>query len=74
LTWKNGEGGGLKSVKAAYPRNGGLANLLFKLDFNEAITLAKTVNKKTLSIAAQAAVCRAVIESTDSKPVAARTN
>jgi hypothetical protein len=74
LTWKNGEGGGLKSVKAAYPRNGGLANLLFKLDFNEAITLAKTVNKKTLSIAAQAAVCRAVIESSDSKPVAARTN
>ena len=74
LSWKNAEGGGLKSVKAAYPRNGGLANLLFKLDFNEAITLAKSVSKKTLSIAAQAAICRAAIESTESKPVAAKPN
>ena len=73
LSWKTAEGEGLKAVKATYPRNGGLVSLLFKLDFNEAISLAKAVNKKALSLAAQAAICRSAIESTESKS-AARSN
>ena len=74
LSWKNAEGGGLKSVKATYPRNGGLTDLLVKLDFNQAVSLAKAVNEKALSLAAQAAVCRAAIESTASKAVTAKSN
>ena len=74
LSWKNAEGGGLKSVKATYPRNGGLTELLVKLDFNQAVSLAKAVNKKAVSLAAQAAVCRAAIESTASKAVTAKSN
>jgi hypothetical protein len=74
LSWKNAEGGGLKSVKATYPRNGGLTELLVKLDFNQAVSLAKAVNKKALSLAAQAAVCRAAIESTAIKTVRARAD
>jgi len=60
---KNGPDGGLRLLKVNYPRNGGLADLLSKLEFNQAISLAKSVNKKTLSLAAQAAVCRTAINS-----------
>ena len=74
LSWKNATGGGLKSVKATYPRNGGLADLLSKQDFNQAISLARTVNIKALSLAAQAAVCRNVIQSTESKAITTRSN
>ena len=74
FSWKRAEEGGLKWVKATYPRNGGLANLLFNLEFNQAISLAKTVNKKALSLAAQAAVCRAAIESTSNKTISAKSN
>ncbi len=74
FNWRNAPGGGLRSVKAVYPRNGGLADLLSKLNFNQAISIAKTVNKKALSLAAQASVCRTVIESTEDKSVTARSN
>jgi hypothetical protein len=74
LVWKNAPDGGLRSVKASYPRNGGLVDLLSKLEFNQAISLAKSVNKKTLSLAAQAAVCRTSIESTERKALAASSN
>lgn len=67
LSWKSVPGGGMRSVKTAYPRNGGLADLLSKLDFNQAVSLAKNVNRKTLSLAAQAAICRAVLESINSR-------
>jgi hypothetical protein len=74
LTWKNVPGGGMRSIKTAYPRNGSFADLLSKLEFNQAISLAKTVNKKALSLAAQAAVCRTAIESTNSKSTRASSN
>lgn len=74
LSWKNAPGGGLRSVKAAYPRNGGLADLLSKLEFHQAMSLAKAINRKALSLAAQAAVCRAAIESIDSKSNSASSN
>lgn len=74
LTWKNAPGGGLKSVTAAYPRNGGLTELLSKLEFNQAISMARSVNAKALSLMAQAVVCRAAIELTESKRTAARSN
>ena len=74
LSWKRADGGGLKWVKAAYPRSGGLANLLLNLEFNQAISLAKTINKKALSLAVQAAVCRGTIESTSNKAISAKSN
>jgi len=74
LSWKRAEGGGLQWVKATYPRNGGLTNLLLNLDFNQAVSLAKTVDKKSLSLAAQAAVCRGAIESTNNKANSAKSN
>jgi hypothetical protein len=74
FSWKNAPDGGLRSLKTGYPRNGGLAELLSKLEFNQAISLAKSVNQKTLSIAAQAAVCRLAIESTGGKTLAATSN
>lgn len=74
LTWKNVPGGGMRSIKTAYPRNGSLADLLSKLEFNQAISLAKTVNKKVLSMAAQAAVCRTAIESTNNKSTKTSSN
>lgn len=74
LSWKNADGRGLKSVKAVYPRNGGLANLLLKLDFNQAVALAGGINRKALSFAVQAAICRAAIESTQDKITTARSN
>ena len=74
FSWKNAPDGGLRSLKTAYPRNGGLADILSKLEFNQAISLAKSVNKKTLSLAAQAAVCRTAIESTESKTLTANSN
>ena len=74
LSWKNVPGGGMRSIKAAYPRNGSLADLLSRLDFNQAVSLAKTVNKKTLSLAAQASVCRAALESINRKSSATSSN
>lgn len=74
ISLKRASGGGVKSLKFTYPRNGGLAELLSKLDFSHAISLAKSVNRKALSLAAQAAVCRAAIESTQTKGVTARSN
>ena len=74
LSWKNAPGGGLRSVKATYPHNGGLAELLSKLEFNQAISLAKSVNKKALSLMAQAVVCRTAIESMTGKTSAASSN
>ncbi len=74
FSFKNAPDGGLRSVKTAYPRTGGLADLLSKLEFNQAISLAKSVNKKTLSLAAQAAVCRTAIESTERKTLTANSN
>lgn len=74
LSWKNFPGGGLKSIKTTFPRNGGLAEVLSKLDFNEAIALAKAVNKKSLSMAAQAAVSRNALELIQTKTANASSN
>jgi tetratricopeptide (TPR) repeat protein len=72
FTWKNSDGQGLQSVKTSYGRNGGLPALLSKLEFEEAVALAKNIKLKALSLAVQAAVCRAAIESTQVKTAAAQ--
>lgn len=72
FSWKNADGGGLKSFKASYARNAGLAALLSKLDFEQALSLARGVKSKGVSLAAQAAICRAAIESTRGKIAAGR--
>ncbi|HEY0367138.1 MAG TPA: hypothetical protein VGC73_11740 [Pyrinomonadaceae bacterium] len=67
FTWTNAPTGGLKSVKASSARNGGLAELLSKLEFDRAVSLARELKSKGVSLAAQAAVCRAAIEFTEPK-------
>jgi hypothetical protein len=67
LSWKNAPGGGIRSITASFPRNGDFTELLAKLEFNEAIAIAKSVNRKALSVMAQAAVCRTAIEATELK-------
>jgi hypothetical protein len=73
FSWKNADGGGLQSVKASYGRGAGLAILLSKLDFEQAVALAKGVKSKGFSLAVQAAICRAAIESTQGKIPVARS-
>jgi len=36
--------------------------LLSKLEYNQAVSLAKSINNKALSLAVQAAICRSAIE------------
>ena len=74
LTWKNASAGGIRSINATFPRNGDFAELLSKLEFNEAISIAKSVNKKALSLMAQATVCRTAIEATEVKAQASSSN
>lgn len=73
LSWKTAPGGGIQSIKAAYSRTGGLTDLLSRLEFEQAVSLAKELKSKGVSLAAQAAICRAAIESTESKFAAGRT-
>ena len=72
FSWKNSDGEGLQSVKTSYSRSGGLPALLSKLEFEQAVALAKSIQSKALSLAVQAAICRAAIESTQDKIAAAR--
>jgi hypothetical protein len=72
FSWKNAPGGGLKSVTASYSRNGGLAELLTKVVFDRAVAIAREIRSKGVSIAAQAVICRAAIESTEPKIAAGR--
>jgi tetratricopeptide (TPR) repeat protein len=50
-------------VRTSLPQAGGFADVLARLDFDEAISLAKNVNKKPLALMLQAGICRRVIES-----------
>jgi hypothetical protein len=61
--YMTGGSGGISVIRTSLPQAGGLADVLSRLDFNAAIMLAKTVNRKPLSVMAQASVCRRVIES-----------
>ena len=54
---------GISVIRTTLPQAGGFADVLSRLDFNDAIILAKTVSRKPLSMMAQASVCRRVIES-----------
>ena len=45
------------------PQAGGFADVLSRLDFNDAILLAKSVNRKPFAMMAQASICRRTIES-----------
>lgn len=72
FNWKNAPTGGLKSVTATYSRNGGLAELLSKLEFDRAVSMAREIRAKEVSLAAQAVICRAAIQSTEPKTAAAR--
>lgn len=74
FSWKNAGDGSLKSVKASYARNAGLADLLSKLDFDRAVSLAREIKSKGLSLAAQAAICRAAIESTQLRIAVGRSH
>jgi hypothetical protein len=74
ISWKNAPDGGMRSIKVTFPRNGDFTELLSKLEFNEAISIAKSVNKKALSLMAQAAVCRTAIEATEVKTSASSSN
>ncbi|HSE18201.1 MAG TPA: hypothetical protein VLB46_14185 [Pyrinomonadaceae bacterium] len=62
LTWRNTGDGGVSFIKATLPAYGGLVDLLSKMDFNEAISLAKTINNKSLSLTLQAVICRKALE------------
>ena len=50
-------------IRTSLPQAGGFADVLSRLDFDEAISLAKNVNKKPLALMLQASICRRVIES-----------
>jgi hypothetical protein len=76
LSWKASDNGGLKWVKVKYPTATGLVEVLAKAsqrDFDRAMTAAARIVPKGLSLAVQAAVCRAAIESTRGKAVPRRS-
>jgi hypothetical protein len=66
VSYMAGGAGGITVLRSDLPQAGGFGDVLARLDFNEAIALAKTVNKKPLSVMAQADVCRRTIEATES--------
>jgi tetratricopeptide (TPR) repeat protein len=69
-SWKPSANGGLKWIKASFPRTAGLGEVLSKaakLDFDESLFLSKQIKSKGLLLAAQAVICRNVIEATRSK-------
>jgi tetratricopeptide (TPR) repeat protein len=72
FSWTNAPTGGLKSVKASHSRSGGLAEMLSKLEFEHAVSLARELKSKGVSLAVQAAICRAALESTEPKISAGR--
>ena len=55
-------------IRTSLPRAGGFADVLARLDFNEAISLAKTVNNKPLALMLQASICQRVIERSPKEP------
>ena len=61
--YMTGGSGGISVMRTYPPQAGGFADVLAKLDFNEAVSLARTVNRKPLAIVAQVSICRRVIES-----------
>jgi hypothetical protein len=66
FSWKASDNGGLKWVKINYPRVAGLTEALSKAsqrDFDQAVSAARQIRVKGLSLAVQAAICRAAIES-----------
>ena len=67
LSWRNTGDGGMSFIKATLPAHGGMVDVLSKLEFNEAISLAKTINNKALSLTVQAAICRRAVLATDSR-------
>lgn len=73
FTWKDADNGGLKWIKFSYPLNAGLADVLSKLDFDQALSLAREIKSKGLSLAVQAAIYRAAIESTQAKTAGGRS-
>lgn len=70
FSWKTTADGGLKSVKATYPRPAGLAEVLSQVarsDFGRTISLAREIQPKGLSLAVQAAICRASLQTAGAK-------
>ena len=72
FSWQRAPTGGVKSITASYSRSGGLVEVLSKLEFDGAVSLAKELKSKGVALAAQAAICRAAIESTEPKIAAGR--
>jgi hypothetical protein len=56
-------GVGVSIIRTTLPQAGGFVDVLSRLEFNDAIQLAKTVNRKPIAMIAQASICRRVIES-----------
>lgn len=68
--WKNAGDGGLDWIKPLYPRAGGLTETLSQAslyDFDRAMSLAKEIRLKALSLAVQVTICRGAIEKARSK-------
>lgn len=65
LNWVSGRGGVVTSVSVTYPKPAGLLDVLSKLaatDLNESFMLARQLKWKSVSLAAQALVCRETLE------------
>jgi hypothetical protein len=65
FSWKRAANGGLKSVKASYPRPAGLAEVLSQVsrfDFGRAVSLTRQIQPKGLALAVQAAICRSSLQ------------
>lgn len=76
LSWKASDNGGLEWVRVNYPKTTGLVEALSKAaqrDFDWAMTAAAHIAPKGLSLAVQATICRAAIESTHEKTAARRS-
>jgi hypothetical protein len=67
LNWASGRGGIVTSVSVTYPKPAGLLDVLSKLaaaDLDESFMLARQLKWKSVSLAAQALVCRETLEGT----------
>lgn len=66
LNWASGRGGIVTSVSVTYPKSAGLLDVISKLsasDLDNGLMLAQQLKWKSVSLAAQAVICREALES-----------
>jgi hypothetical protein len=71
-SWQLSGNGGMKWVKASFPRTAGIAEVLSeaaKLDFDESLVLSRRISSKGVALAVKASICRTIIEATRPKKV-----